>query len=97
EAAQRALLPAVVRTGIPGRDPARELRLEWVQLRELARYLLEQVDGRAPIADVLGLAENLERRLAAHDHEMEIVYYPAAAPELTVAEWETLEAAAPEG
>lgn len=97
EAGQRALLPAVVRAGVPGRDPARELRLEWVQLRELARFLLEQIDARAPIADVLGLADNLERRLAAHEQDMEIVYYPTAAPALTEAEWETLDDAALDG
>ncbi len=39
EAEEKALLPAILRAGILGRDPQRELRLEWVQLRELTRYL----------------------------------------------------------
>ncbi len=95
EAEEKALLPAVLREGIAGRDPQRELRLEWVQLRELTRYLLSQVNDRAPIGDILGFAENLERRFAAHQSEMEKVYYPAAARVLTGEEWKTLVRAAP--
>src|SRR5262249_36338933 len=60
-AEEEALLPAILRAGLPGRDPSRELKLQWVQVRELTRYLLEQVDARAPIGDVLGFAENLAR------------------------------------
>ena len=95
EAEEKALLPAVLRAGIAGRDPQRELRLEWVQLRELTRYLLSQVNDNAPIGDILGFAENLERRFAAHESEMENVYYPAAAPALTDEEWKILSEASP--
>ena len=95
EAEEEALLPAVVRTGVPGRDVIRELRLEWVQVRELTRYLLSQVIERAPIADVLGLIENLDRRLSAHESELEKVYYPAAARALTEQERRILDAAKP--
>ena len=92
---ERALLPAILRAGIPGRDPARELRLEYVQIRELTRYTLEQVGRGGALGDILGLVENLERRLAAHEAEMERVYYPAAAPVLSDAERRTLAAGAP--
>lgn len=95
EAEEKALLPAVLRAGLAGRDPRRELSLEWVQLRELTRYLLEQVAGKAPLSDVLGLADNLGRRLAAHAAEAEGVYYPAAALSLTAGEWEILRTASP--
>jgi hypothetical protein len=95
EAEEKALLPAVVRAGIPGRNAERELRLQWTQVRELTRHLLSQVTARAPRADVLGFAENLARRLAAHAGEMERVYYPAAAPLLTKEEEALLAAAMP--
>lgn len=94
-AAERTLGEASGRAAIPGPDPARELRVEYVQLRELARYLLSLVTQRAPIADVLGLAENLSRRLAAHERDLEEVYYPACAPLLTPDEWRQLADAAP--
>lgn|SRR5262245_44692436 len=95
-AEEEALLPAIQRADIiADRNPERELRLQWVQVRELTRYLLEQVNVGAPIGDVLGFAENLERRLAAHLSEMDDVYYPAAAPLLTEKEWRTLSEAAP--
>ena len=94
-AEERILLPALSRTSFPGRDPQRELRLEYVQIRELTRYLLSQIGERAPLADVLGLVENLERRLAAHESEMEKVYYPSAAPLLTPEEWRLLGDSAP--
>jgi len=96
EAEEKALLPAVLRAGILGRDPQRELRLEWVQLRELTRYLLSQINDRAPIGDILGFAENLGRRFAAHESEVQNVYYPAAAEVLTSDEWRILVRAAPE-
>jgi len=80
---EEVLLPILARAPMPGRDPARELRLEYVQLRELTRYLQELVSGNGSIGDVLGLVENLDRRLTAHEREMETVYYPAAAPGLT--------------
>jgi len=94
-AEERILLPALSRTSFPDRDPQRELRLEYVQIRELTRYLLSQIGERAPLADVLGLVENLERRLAAHESEMEKVYYPSAAPLLTPEEWRLLGDSAP--
>jgi len=94
-AEEEALLPAIVRTGVTGRDVIRELRLEWVQVRELTNYLLTQVVDRAPVADVLGLIENLDRRLAAHESQMEKVYFPAAAKSLTPEERRGLEAAKP--
>jgi len=95
EAEEKALLPAILRAAIPGRDPQRELRLEWVQLRELTRYLLSQVNDRAPMADILGFMENLARRFAAHESDLQNVYYPAAVNTLTAGEWATLAAAAP--
>ena len=95
EAEETAVLPALLRTGIPGRDPQRELRLEGVQLRELTRFLLSQVTDRAPLSDILGFADNLERRWSAHESEMTRVYYPVAAAALTEVEWKILAAAAP--
>src|SRR5882724_11216485 len=83
EAQEKAFLPAVVRAGVPGRDPQRELHLEWVQLRELTRFLLTLVADPAKLADTLGIVENLDRRLTAHEKELENVYSPAAARELT--------------
>lgn len=94
-AEERVLLPVLARTSFPGRDPQRELKLEYVQIRELTRYLLSQIDERAPIADVLGLVENLDRRLSAHETEMEKVYYPSAASLLTPEERRLLNEAAP--
>ncbi len=95
EAEERWLVPAVLRAGVPGRDPHRELSVEYVQLRELTRYLLSQVEERTAISDVLGLSDNLNRRLGAHESEMEKVYYPAAAGSLTTEEQHALEAAKP--
>ena len=95
EAEERGLLPAVARVSIAARDSERELKLQWVQVRELTRYLVEQLRTRAPIGDILGFAENLGRRFAAHASEMETVYYPAAAPEITPEEWSVLADAAP--
>jgi hypothetical protein len=94
-AEEEALLPAIRRASLSGRDSERELRLQWVQVRELTRYLLELVNSRAPIADLLGFAENLTRRFAAHSSEMESIYYPAAAPLLTEGEWAVLNEARP--
>jgi hypothetical protein len=95
EAEERSLMPALTRVDIPGRDPQRELRLEYVQLRELTRHLRLEIDTGARMADVLGFVQNLERRLAAHEAEMENVYYPAAATVLTPEERRVLEEAAP--
>lgn len=94
-AEERVLLPVLARTTFPGRVPQRELTLEYVQLRELTRYLVSQIAENAPIADVLGLVENLHRRLSAHESEMEKVYYPSAAPLLTPEEWKILRDSAP--
>jgi hypothetical protein len=66
-----------------------------VQVRELTRHLLSLVTERAPIADILGLTENLSRRLAAHERDLEEVYHPACAPILTPEEWTLLGEAAP--
>jgi hypothetical protein len=91
---EQALLPAIARTGgVPGRDPQRELRLEFVQLRELARFMTQQRTNKVRPHDLLGYLENLDRRLFAHEREMNKVYYPLAAPALTEEEWNVLEAA----
>ncbi|MGH9444102.1 MAG: hypothetical protein ACRD16_17700 [Thermoanaerobaculia bacterium] len=94
-AQEAALLPAVVRVGVPGRDPRRELHLEWVQLRELTRFLITLVADPAKLSDALGITDNLDRRLAAHENELLSVYYRVAEPELTEGEWKILSAAAP--
>jgi hypothetical protein len=94
-AEQSALLPALRRVGFPDRDPQRELSLAYVQLRELTRHLRMQFEARAPMADLLGLVENLSRRLIAHERENLDVYYPAAAELLTLEERQSLENAAP--
>lgn len=93
-AQERALLPALARAPVEGRDARRELTLEFVQLRELTRQLRVQIEEGARMADVLGLAENLSRRLDAHGRGMLEVYLPAAAAALTDAEREALETAA---
>ena len=95
-AEQRALLPALERAAIPGRDARREVTLEFVQLRELTRQLRAQIEGDARMADVLGLAENLSRRFDAHDSGMREVYHPAAAPLLDADGRSVLERAARE-
>lgn len=89
-AEERTLLPALVRSPIGDRDAQRELRLEFVQLRELGRFLIEQLTRSAPLSDVLGLVENLDRRLAAHERELDTVYYEAAAAVLRDDEWTAL-------
>src|SRR5258706_10956558 len=94
DAERRALLPALLRAGVPGRDAKRELTLQWTQVVELTRHVLAQVTARAPRSDILGFAENLSRRLEAHASEMERVYYPAAEPALTPEEWSLLAGAA---
>jgi hypothetical protein len=96
EAEEKALVPALLRAGIAGRDPKRELRLEYVQLRELARFLLQQISEGIRPRDLMGYVENLDRRLAAHESEMARVYYPAAAPLLSEEERSVLEAVRPE-
>jgi len=96
DAEEKALLPALVRAEIPGRDARRELRLEYVQIRELTRYLLQQIGEGILPGNLVGFADNLDRRLHAHEKEMGQVYYPAAAPVLTAEEWSILEQARPE-
>jgi hypothetical protein len=96
ETEEKALVPALARNGIPGRDPQRELRLEYVQIRELTRYLVRQLDEGIRANDLSGFVENLDRRLRAHESEMERVYYPAAQTMLTAEEWTILESARPE-
>ena len=96
EAEEQALVPAVVRVGIAGRDARRELRLEYVQLRELTRFLLLQITEGIRPRDLMGYVENLDRRLTAHESEMERVYYPVAVSALTEDEWAVLERARPE-
>ena len=94
-AEENALLPALRRARLPDRDPQRELKLEYVQLRELTRHTREEIEARARMSDILGLVENLARRLLAHERGNADVYYPAAAPLLTPAERRALEEAAP--
>ncbi len=95
DAEEKALVPALLRAQIPGRDARRELRLEYVQIRELTRYIAQQISERLPSMNIVGYVENLDRRLHAHEGEMEKVYYPAAAPLLTDEEWSALQAARP--
>ena len=95
EAEEKALVPALVRAQIPGRDARRELRLEYVQIRELTRYIAQQISEKLPSMNIAGYVENLDRRLHAHEEEMEKVYYPAAAPLLTEEEWAVLQSARP--
>ncbi|MEP7132758.1 MAG: hypothetical protein ABI914_06315 [Acidobacteriota bacterium] len=94
-AEEKTLLPALLRAPIENRDTQRELRLEFVQLRELGRFLLEQLTRSAPLSDVLGLVENLDRRLAAHESELDSVYFEAAASVLRDDEWKALLESAP--
>ena len=68
---------------------------EALNRRELTRYIALQISERAPSINIAGFVENLDRRLHAHESEMENVYYPAAAPRLTDDEWRVLEAARP--
>lgn len=96
EAEEQALLPAVVRADIAGRDPRRELRLEYVQIRELTRFLARQRADRIRLNDLAGYLENLDRRLTAHERDMASVYYPAAAATLEEEEWTILENARPD-
>ncbi len=96
EVEDKVLVPALVRNGIPGRDPRRELHLEYVQIRELTRYLVRQLGEGIRANDLSGFVENLDRRLHAHESEMEQVYYPAARTMLTNEEWIILAAARPE-
>ena len=95
EAEEQALLPALERAALPGRNVRNELRLEYVQLRELTRFLVQQLHEGIRPSHLLGYTQNLARRLQAHEQQMSDVYYPAAAPEVTEEEWTILEAARP--
>ena len=90
-------MPALRRAGLADRDPRRELSLEYVQLRELTRQIRLGIENRAPIADLLGLVENLARRLEAHERGNRDVYYPAAVGVLNEEETRALEDAARAG
>ena len=94
KAEEGALLPALRRANLQDRDPQRELTLEYVQLRELTRYLRMQIESRGSLGDLLGLIENLSRRFGAHERENANVYYPAVAALLTPGERQALEDAA---
>jgi hypothetical protein len=96
ETEEKALVPALMRADIPGRDARRELHLEYMQVRELTRYIVQQITEGIRMNQLLGFVDNLDRRLTAHEKEMGQVYYPAAAPILTDEEWQALEAARPE-
>jgi len=95
EAEEKALVPALLRVPLPGRNVRYELRLEYIQLRELTRFLLQQLQEGIRPSHLLGYTQNLARRLQAHEQQMSEVYYPAAAPELTEEEWATLDSARP--
>ena len=83
EAEEAIPVPALVRAGIAGRDPRRELGLEYVQIRELTRYLVRQLAEGIRPPDLAGFVDNLDRRLRAHESDMERVYAPAARTALT--------------
>ncbi len=95
EGEEQALIPALERAQIAGRDVRRELRLEYVQIRELTRFILRQITDHIRLDDLAGYIENLDRRLRAHETEMRNVYYPLAETRLTPEEWAILEAANP--
>jgi hypothetical protein len=95
EAEENALIPALERAQIPGRDVRRELRLEYVQIRELTRFILRQIAEHIRLDNLTGYIENLDRRLRAHEQEKQNVYYPAAEKTLTGEERAILSASAP--
>jgi hypothetical protein len=96
DAEEKSLLPALIRNAVAGRDARRELLLEYVQIRELTRYLVRQIGEGIRSDDLSGFAQNLDRRLRAHESEMERVYYPAAVPILTPDDWTALLSARPD-
>jgi len=93
EALDRVVVPALQR--VPRRDLAHELTVDLVQLRELTRHTLKQIEERARLSDVLGLVENLGARLKAHLRQMADVYAPAAEGALNDADRAALAAARP--
>jgi hypothetical protein len=86
----RVLQPALATVALPGRNARRELEMQYVQLRELVRNLAQRIAANSPRSETIGFAENLDRRLSAHEAELERVYYPAAWPALSVADREAL-------
>jgi len=90
-AEEQALVPALERSPIPGRDARREMTLEFVQLRELTRHVRLEIEAQARLSDVLGLVENLSRRFAAHERGVLEAYFPAAASALEADELAVLE------
>jgi phosphoenolpyruvate carboxylase len=92
-ALDRVVVPALQR--VPRRDLAHELTVDLVQLRELTRHTLKQIEERARLSDVLGLVENLGARLTAHLRQMTEVYAPAAEPVLSDADRAALVMARP--
>ena len=76
EAEEQALMPALLRAALPGRNVRYELRLEYVQLRELTRFLLQQLQEGIRPSHLLGYTQNLARRLQAHEQQMSDIYYP---------------------
>jgi hypothetical protein len=95
QAEERSLLPALSRSADSPRHAPRELKVELVQVRELTRFLLEQIGSHSPLADVLGLIENLDRRLGAHESQLLSEYFPAGVSSLTDEEWTDLRESAP--
>lgn len=94
-AEEESLVPALERATIEGRDPRRELRLEFVQLRELAGIIVAQIDTGVRPSNLTGYVDNLDRRLAMHEKGLASVYFPRAANAMTDEEWQKLLAAAP--
>jgi len=95
QAEERSLVPALARSPDSPRHGPRELKVELVQVRELTRFLVEQVGSHSSLADVLGLIENLDRRLSAHERELFSSYFPTAFGNLSEAEWADLRENAP--
>jgi hypothetical protein len=95
QAEERSLVPALSRAPDSARHAARELKVELVQVRELTRFLGEQVGAHSSLADVLGLIENLDRRLGSHERELLASYFPAAVSSLSESEWKDLRESAP--
>lgn len=93
-AVERTLVPAL-ETTTDRKELSRELRVDLVQLRELTRYVLEQLDSNARLSDVLGLVDNLGRRLDAHGRQTRELYAPAAETCLDDPGWAALAAALP--
>src|SRR5438094_9037077 len=58
EAEEKALVSALIRADIPGRDARRELHLEYMQIRELTRYLVQQISEGILPNNLVGFADN---------------------------------------